>query len=176
MNAALIRARTHLATFRSASAAFWAARQPRERKWIGVAVAAAIVGLLYGLLIDPALNGRAALSASLPALRQQVTQMQTMATQTASLHADDAPPDIRKQDIEAALARKGLRAQTLAVADAKVRLQFSRVAYSDVVTWLADLQHELHLAVTDAAFTPNGDTDSVDATLTLQQLRKEEQQ
>jgi type II secretory pathway component PulM len=102
--------------------------------------------------------------------------MQTMATQTASLHADDAPPDIRKQDIEAALARKGLRAQTLAVADAKVRLQFSRVAYSDVVTWLADLQHELHLAVTDAAFTPNGDTDSVDATLTLQQLRKEEQQ
>lgn len=156
---------------------FWQARNPRERTWLSLAGAVVLLGLFYGLLLDPALSGRSALSRTLPQLRQQMAQMQAMTREANALSASDAlaPVEVSKKNIEVALARKGLRAQSIAVTDDAVRLQLSKVAYSDVLAWLNDMQKDARLTLIDAAFTANGEADSVDARLTLHRLQKDEQ-
>ena len=80
-------------------------------------VAALVVslGLYYALLIDPALTGRQRLNRNLPVLRQQVAQMQAMAKEATSLSGKSSTPQIpfSKENIEAALARNGLKAQNV---------------------------------------------------------------
>jgi general secretion pathway protein M len=162
---------------RATLSACWNVRNQREKTWLGFAGVVVVLALFYGVLIEPALSGRSTLATTLPLLRQQMAQMQAMSSEAASLSAGDAlaPAAVSKQGIEASLARKGLRAQSVAVTDDTVRLQFSKVAYSDVLAWLNDMQNDARLTLIDAAFSANIDVDSVDARLTLHRLQKDEQ-
>jgi general secretion pathway protein M len=168
--------KTRVDAARAALSAFWNARNRREKNWLGVAAAATALAMFYGILIEPALSGRTTLSATLPLLRQQMAQMQAMSSEAASLSAADAltPGDVSKSGIDASLARKGLRAQSVAVTDDTVRLQLSRVAYPDLLMWLSDMQKDARLTLIDASFSASGDAGNVDARLTLQRLRKDE--
>ena len=54
--------------------AFWSARNARERKLLGIGSLVVIGGLFYGLLLDPAVSGRAQMQKQLPALREQAAE------------------------------------------------------------------------------------------------------
>jgi general secretion pathway protein M len=177
MNAGFSKLKMHIAGAKLALSAFWNARNRRERTWLSAAGVVIALAVFYGVLIEPAMSGRATLTTTLPLLRQQMAQMQAMSSEAASLSAGDAlaPVDTSKQGIEASLARKGLRAQSVAVTDDTIRLQLSGVAYSDVLAWLSDMQKDARLTLIDAAFSTNGEVDNVDARLTLHRLQKDEQ-
>ena len=98
---------------------FWAVRDARERAMLSAAAAVVLLGLIYALLIDPALTGREQLHKNLPELRQQVAQLQALSKEAAALSGKPAAPPIAmamaisKENIEAALARNGLKPQSV---------------------------------------------------------------
>lgn len=154
---------------------FWAARDTRERMMIAVAAIVAALGLTFSLLIAPALAGREQLGKSMPELRQQVAHMQAMSKEAAEISGTPAPPmaAISKESIEAALARKGLKAQSVIIADGRIKVQLAAVSFADTLGWLDDMQKTAFLSVTDADIVALPQADKIDATLILHQQRNE---
>jgi general secretion pathway protein M len=151
---------------------FWAARNARERMLLAAAAAVIIFGLIYVVLINPALEGREQLSKNLPVLRQQVAQLQAMAKEAAGLagQSQAAPTvaPVSRESVEAGLARKGLKAQNIALTGDIVKIQLSSVSFSALLDWLADIQKTSQLAVIDANIVALSQPDMVNVTLTLQ--------
>ena len=154
---------------------FWNARDARERKLLAAASAVVALGLLYALLIGPALSGREQLSKSLPQQRLQVAQLQAMAREVAGLSAKAAPsvPPMSKENIEAALARKGLKAQTVALSGDVARVQLSSVSFAGLIGWLDDMQKTALLSAVEPNIVALAQPDMVNATLTLRQQKGE---
>jgi general secretion pathway protein M len=154
---------------------FWNARNARERRLLAAATVVVILGLLYALLIGPALSGRDQLNKSLPQQRQQVAQLQAMAKEAAGLSAKAAPsvPAMSRESIEAALARKGLKAQTVALTGDVARVQLSSASFAGLIGWLDDMQKTALLSVVEANIVAQAQPDTVNATLTLRQQKSE---
>jgi general secretion pathway protein M len=154
---------------------FWAARDTRERMMIAVAAIVAALGLTFTLLIAPALAGREQLGKNMPELRQQVAQMQAMSKEAAEISGKPAPPmaAMSKESIEAALARKGLKTQSVILAGDRIKVQLVAASFADTLGWLDDMQKTTFLSVIDANIVALPQTDKVDATLTLHQQRNE---
>ena len=152
-------------------AEFWAARDARERAMLAAAALVVTFGLAYALLIDPALTGRVQLNKSLPVLRQQVAQMQALAKQASVLSAKPAAPSIlmSKENIEAALARNGLKAQNLMLSGDFAKVQLSAVSFANTLYWLDDMQKTARISATDANIVTLDKPDMVNATFTLRQ-------
>ena len=157
-------------------AEFWAVRDARERAMLAVAALVVTLGLFYALLIDPALAGRERLNKDLPELRQQVAQLQALAKEAAAAMArKSATPMIAmsKQNIEAALARKGLKPQSVMLTGDFAKVQLASVSFSGTLNWLDDMQKTALLSVTDANIVALAQPDMVNATFTLRQQRNE---
>ncbi|NMM37426.1 MAG: type II secretion system protein M [Glaciimonas sp.] len=154
---------------RATAAHFWSERNRRERILIALGVAVVLLGLLYVLLIDPALQGRAQLRKNLPVLRQQSAQLQAMAKQAAALPKVAAPTatSVSKESIEAALQTSGLRAKSVAWSGDFAQLQFTEVPFNALLDALQPLQKTMRLAVVEATVTATGTAGSVNASLTL---------
>ena len=155
--------------------AFWAARDARERAMLSAAAGVVLLGLYYALLIDPALAGREQLNRNLPVLRQQAAQLQALSGEAAALSGKTPAPPVAmsKENIEAALARKGLKAQSVTLTGGFAKVQFAAVSYSGTLEWLEDMQRTAMLSVTDANIVALATPDMVDATISLLQQRKE---
>ncbi len=156
-----------------ALSAFWNERNQRERNMLTAAAAVIVLGLLYALLIDPAIGGRADLAKKLPALRQQAAEVQALAKDAASLTTQNAapPPVVSKESIESSLARKGLKAQNVAMTGEMAKLQLNGVSFAATVDWLNEMQRTARLSVVDANIEAQAQIDTVNATLTLRQQR-----
>ena len=154
---------------------FWGARNEREKKQIMLAIMVAVLGLVYMLLVEPAWKGREQLKKNLPNLRQQAAEMQTLAKEAANLANTGAPPpvDMTKETLDAALTRHGLKAQTVTVQGNIAKVQLTSVSFAGIVSWLDEMQKGARASVTEANITAAGSTDSVNATLTLRQLKNE---
>lgn len=151
-------------------ASFWQARNQRERRILVLALGVAIFALVYGLLLDPALSGRARLQQELPQLRQQVAQMQAMVREAAALpQASTAIEPLSGPGLEAGLARKGLKSQNLAISGEIVRLQLEGVTFAALLDWLDEAQKTSLLAVSEANILVQAQPGIVNATLTLRQ-------
>jgi len=151
-------------------ASFWQARNQRERRILVLALGVAIFALVYGLLLDPALSGRARLQQELPQLRQQVAQMQAMVREAAALpQAGTAIEPLSRQGLEAGLASKGLKPQNLAISGEIVRLQLEGVTFAALLDWLDEAQKTSLLAVSEANILVQAQPGIVNATLTLRQ-------
>lgn len=158
---------------------FWNARNKRERNMLSIAAAVVVLGLLYVLLIDPALSGREALERRLPALRQQSAEVQALAKEAASSGAAGAtanantppPPPITRERLEASLSEKGLKAQNLSLNGELARVQLAGVSFASTVEWLAELQRTSRVAVVDAVVEAQAQPDTVNATLSLRQQK-----
>ena len=150
---------------------FWAARDARERAMLAVAALVVTFGLFYALLIDPALAGRERLNKDLPVLRQQVAQMQAMAKEAAALSGKPAAPPIAlsRENIEAALARNGLKPLSVMLTGDFAKVQLAAVSFSGTLNWLDDMQKTALLSVTDANIVALAQPDMVNATITLHQ-------
>jgi len=150
---------------------FWAVRDARERAMLAVAALVVTVGLAYALLIDPALSGRDQLNKNLPVLRQQVAQMQASSKEAAALSGKSASPLIAmsKENIEAALARNGLKPQSVMLTGDFAKVQLSAVSFAGTLNWLDDMQKTALLSVVDANIVVLAQPDMVNATFTLRQ-------
>ena len=154
---------------------FWAARDARERTMLSAAAAVAMLGLIYALLIAPAVTGREQMNKSLPLLRQQVAQLQALAKEAAMLAAQPASPlaTISRESIAAALARNGLKTQNLTLSGNQVEVQLTTVSFSGVLAWLDEMQKSARLAVVEANLVALDQPDMVNAKLTLRQAKQE---
>ena len=164
-----------LARSRLSFSEFWAVRDARERAMLSAAAAVVTFGLIYALLIDPALTGRERLNKDLPLLRQQVAQLQALSKQAEALSGKPAPAAaaISRENIEAALARSGLKPQSVISTGDYAKVQLAAVSFAGTLTWLDDMQKTALLYVVDADIVALAQADMVDATLTLRQARNE---
>ena len=154
---------------------FWTSRNARERRMLtaaGVVVAAA---LLYSLFIAPAVSGRVRLNKDLPDLHQQVAQIHELSREAAELAEKQviAIPVITRESIEAALARKGLKAQSLMVNDGTVQLKLAAASFADTMGWLDEMQKTARLSVVTATVAALPQPDIADVTLALRQQGNE---
>lgn len=160
--------------FQSASE-FWQARDSRERTMLTALGGFLLLALLYMLLIEPALTGREQLSRSVPQLRQQVAEMQTLAKQAQSLPAPSqrARTPLTRDSLAASLGSHGLNAQNLNVNGEIVRLQLSDASFSSFMSWLGNVRSNSLVEVTEANIVALPQPDRVNATLTLRQQASE---
>lgn len=156
---------------RLAATTFWLARTEQERKFLSVGGLLAAVLLVYGILIGPALDGRARLREELPQLRQQAAEVQAMAQQASQLSRAEpaqAPP-MTRDSLTAALGARGLAAQSIGITGEYAKVQISGVPFAGLVSWLDAMRRENRIAVQDANIVPQATAGMVDATLTLRQ-------
>jgi general secretion pathway protein M len=151
--------------------AFWAERNARERKQIGFALVVAGAALIYLLFVAPALSGRAQLEKSLPDLRVQAAELQNLAKEASTLSAATATPvgPMSKEIIDASLASKGLKPQSVTMAGDVMKVQLSDASFTGLLDWLDEIQKNLRITVVDANITAQAQSDIVNATLTLRQ-------
>ena len=154
---------------------FWAVRDVRERAMLSAAFVAVMLGLIYALLVDPALTGRKRLNKDLPLLRQQVAQLQVLSKEAAALAGKPATivAAISREKIETSLARKGLKLQSLLLTGDYAKVQLAAVSFAGTLSWLDDMQKTALLSVVDANIVALNQPDLVDVTLTLRQARNE---
>ncbi|MGN6389482.1 MAG: type II secretion system protein GspM [Burkholderiaceae bacterium] len=150
-------------------------RTPRERAMIGVAAVAVLLALIWFVLLAPALDGRARLERALPSLRQQAAELQAMSAEAKTLGAADprtvAP--MSRQTVEAALARKGIKAQNVAMIGDFAKVQLQGVSFPALLDWLDEARRTARMSVTEANVTAQSQAGTVDATLTLAQQKGE---
>lgn len=158
-------------------AAFWNERNKREQNMLAIAMAVIVLGLLYVLLIDPALSGRAGLQKQLPALRQQAAEAQSLSKQAASFGSKTtAPPaPVTRESIEASLIRKGLKPQSVTLTGDQARVQLNGVSFPDTIQWLDEMNKSARVSVVEASINAQEQAGMVNATLTLRQQGSERQ-
>jgi len=151
--------------------AFWQVRTEQERKLLRIGGIVVGLGLFYGVLVDPALTGRATLQKTLPELHQQAAEMQNMAREAQALQGQNniAPTPMTRDNLTAGLAARGLTAQSLNVTGEYAKLQFTGAQYAGIVAWLDAIRIESRIAVVDASFTAQDAPGVVNASLTLRQ-------
>lgn len=154
---------------------FWAMRDARERSMLIAAATVGVLGLIYALLIAPAVSGRGQLNKNLPLLRQQVAQLQALAQEAATLAAQPALPSpaVSQESISAALARNGLKPQSVMLSGDQVEIQLTAASFAATLTWLDEMQRSAKLAVVAANFVALPQADTANAKLTLRQPRQE---
>lgn len=164
-----------LARLRQSIVLFLAQRNERERRLLAWAAIIVVLGLVYALLIDPALSGRAQLRKNLPALQQQVAELQALAREASALSGKAVAPatPVSRATIESTLGRSGLSAQNLVLSGDFIKLQLSAAPFSSVVSWLGELQSSARVGVTEASITALAEPGTVNATLTLRQQKSE---
>ncbi|WP_313033634.1 type II secretion system protein M [Massilia alkalitolerans] len=150
---------------------WWLGRTDQERKFLAVGGAVVGVSLVYALLLAPAIEGRDSLKRSLPALRQQAAQLQTMAAEAQALAATPAPSvaPMSSEALNASMAQRGLKAGSLTMTGEYAKIQFNGVSFANLVSWLDAQRRENRVQVQDATFTALSAVGQVDATLTLRQ-------
>ncbi|HTD02352.1 type II secretion system protein GspM [Undibacterium sp.] len=153
--------------------AYWQQRDLRERRLLIAAFLAVAAAIIYSVLIDPALSGRADLQEEIPQLRQQAAEMAVLSKQSAQLNTAMAEniPAITRETVEASLVRWAVKPQALTVSDDVVRLQLPSIAYSSLMEWLLEMQKSARLTVDEARVTALPEPGMVGATLTLRQQR-----
>jgi len=159
-----------------ALSSFWEQRDQRERLILSVGIAAIVLALLYLLLIEPAISGRERLEKNLPVLRQQAATFQAQAREAATLAGKGTAnvPPITREGIESSLSRRGLRAQNLSVTPDLIRLQLPSASFSEMISWLNEMQKASRISVVEASVTALDTSDTVSATLTLRQQKADQ--
>jgi general secretion pathway protein M len=152
-------------------AEFWAARDARERAMLAVAALVVTLGLVYALLIDPALSGRDRLNKDLSLLRQQVARMQALSRVATALSGKTEAPSIAmsRENIEAALARNGLKPQSVILTGDYAKVQLSAASFAGTLNWLNEMQKTALISVVDASIVAQAQPDMVNAVFTLRQ-------
>ena len=152
---------------------FWQGLAQRERTMVLTCALVILVALVYGLLLSPALSGRQQLRKDLPLLKQQVAEISDLSKQQAGLNASlsELTTPVSREQLEAALGRRGIKAQTIAVNDDFVRVQIPAAAYANLMEWLVEMQKASRLTVEEAKLVALLESGQVSATLTLKQQK-----
>lgn len=154
---------------------FWTARDTRERSMLTLGAGVVVLGLIYALLIDPALTGRDQLNKNLPVLRQQVAQLQALSVEATTFSGRPAPAVsiISRERIESALVGKGIKPLSVTLSGDQTTVQLAAVSFSATLDWLGEMQRTAQLSVVDANIVALAQPDMVNVTLVLRQQRNE---
>jgi general secretion pathway protein M len=150
---------------------FWAAREARERRMLLLAASVILAAAGYLLLIAPALSGREKLRATLPPLREQVAQLQTLSSIAMNLAAvtDTPPAAMTKETLTRTLVAHNLKVQSLSVTAETAQVTLVGASFAQTLRWLDELQKSSRVNVSAAKITALAQPDQVDASFTLQQ-------
>lgn len=152
--------------------AFWSARNPREQALLAIGALLLTLVAGYGLLWEPADEGRARLRKALPAQRADLAEMETLAQEARGLSAKPAPAlrgDALTQALQESLDKYGLKPTRLAaVGESTVQLQLDKVPFGAVAGWLQDVRQQQRLKVSEAKIEYVGATAVVNVSATLQ--------
>jgi general secretion pathway protein M len=85
--------------------------------------------------------------------------------------ATSAAVPLSRETLEAALQRRGLKAENTSVAGEIVRLQLQGASFSALNEWLNEARTAFQLTVTEANITAQPTPDIVNASLTLRQQK-----
>lgn len=156
---------------RATVAAFWGERTEQERRFLAVGGIVMALGLVYGLLVDPALTGRDKLRKELPVLRQEAAELKALASQVAQLSAQPPAPSapLSRDALNAALTAQGLVPQNLVMTGEYIKVEFKGVPFAALVTWLDAARRENRVVVQDGTVSGQDTAGMVDAALTLRQ-------
>lgn len=156
---------------RERAAAYWIARTEQERRYLTVGFVVVSVALVYMALIEPAVEGRAQLQRSLPALRLQAAEVAGMANEARALVGQPAMPvtPMTRESLMASLGARGITPGSLTLTGEFARLQVSNVSFANLVAWLDAQRRENRIAVQEGTFTAQDPLGQVDASLTLRQ-------
>jgi general secretion pathway protein M len=162
---------TTVAQYRGRFAAFWLARTQQERRFLTAGGAVVLAALLYMILVEPAVDGRAQLRRTLPLLRQQAAELQAMAQEARTLAQAPASqiPTLSRDAVDASLRGRGLTPQSLSTTGEYTKLQLNNVPFAGLAAWLDEQRHGNRLLVQDAVITALPAAGQVDAALTLRQ-------
>lgn len=165
-----------LSELKESIAAFWVERNARERMVLAAGAALIMLGLVYAILLGPALSGRVQLEKNLPPLRQQAADMQAMAREAAQLAGVSTPTHavVTKESVETLLANKNIKSPTVAVSGDVVRLQLPSASFAALLDALDELRKTAGLGVLEANIVALGAVDTVSANLTLRQPKNVE--
>lgn len=162
---------SRLAPARDRFAVMWLARTEQERKFLTIGAVILGVSFFYMTLLAPAIDGRAALKKSLPALRQQAAQLRTMADEARAL-ASQTPqqvPPLSREGITSSLATRSLTPKDLNVTGNYAKFQLENVAFANLMAWLDEQRRVGRLGVEEAQVSAQTPLGQVNATLTMRQ-------
>jgi general secretion pathway protein M len=162
---------TTIAQYRERAKTLWLARTEQERRFLAVGGAVVLLAVIYLLLVDPAIEGRAQLRRQLPQLRQQAAELQAMAQEANALAR--APTTqvtpITRDTVSTSLSGRGLTPQSLSMTGEFIKLQLNNVPFAGLATWLDEQRRANRVLVQDATVTALPTAGQVDASLTLRQ-------
>ena len=156
---------------RERALAYWIARSDQERRYLTVGFGVVVVALVYMAFVEPAVEGRARLERSLPALRQQAAELSGLAEQARSL-AGQAPVPVTpmtQESLSASLGARGIKPASLTLTGEYARMQVNGTSFANLLVWLDAQRRENRIAVQEATFTAQDPAGQVDASLTLRQ-------
>lgn len=160
------------AAWRDRALAFWSARNPREQALLAGGGALLALTFGYSVLWEPAADGRERLQRTLPQLRAELVEMETLAQEARGLSASPAPSlrgEALLEALRTGMSQHGLTPTRLAaVGDNAVQVQFERVPFGAVAAWLSGVRQQQRLKVTDARIDYVGATALVNVGATLQ--------
>jgi general secretion pathway protein M len=156
---------------RERATAYWIARTEQERRYLAAGFGVVFLALVYMGLVEPAVEGRAQLQRSLPALRQQAAQLAGMANQARALAGQPAVPvtPMTRETLLASLSARGITPASLTLTGEFARLQVTGVSFANLVAWLDAQRRENRIAVQEGTFSAQDPVGQVDANLTLRQ-------
>lgn len=160
-----------IALARGRATAYWIARTEQERKYLLAGGAVVLLALLYTLLVDPAVEGRARLKRALPELRQQAAQLQTLAAEARALADAPVAPvtPMSAEALTASMATRGLKPLSLTMTGEYAKLQLANVSFANLVAWLDAQRRENRVMLQEGTVSAQTTLGQVDATLTLRQ-------
>ncbi|MFC4929486.1 type II secretion system protein GspM [Massilia sp. GCM10023247] len=156
---------------RERAAGYWIARTEQERRYLTAGFVVVALALGYLGLVEPAVEGRALLQRSLPALRLQAAEVASMANEARALVGQPAVPvtPMTRETLQASLTARGITPGSLTLTGEFARLQVSNVSFANLVAWLDAQRRENRIAVQEGTFTAQDPLGQVDASLTLRQ-------
>ena len=164
----------------------WTLMSKRERLMVIAAGLVVGLGILFGLLIDPALSGSKKINQDLPSLRSDLAKVQAWTTEAKRLSSETtlasaAFTGSARTEVEKSLQRAGLKdstavgvtsagltsAVTITGSDEQLQIKINDVAYPGLMDWLNSVQKELRARVTRAAIVRSGQGARVTAEIEL---------
>ena len=171
MKAVLTKFSPKLAPARDRLAVMWLARTEQERKFLAWGGAILGVTFFYLTLLAPAIDGRAQLKKSLPALKQQAAQLRSMADEARALASQTPPqvPQLTREAITTSLAARGMKPDELSVTGNYARFKLDNVSFANLMAWLDEQRRNGRLGVEEAQLSAQTPLGQVNASLTMRQ-------
>ena len=153
----------------------WQQLSARERRLLAGTLVVAGCAIVFLMLIEPAVNGREAVQARLPALRAQVAEADLMVGEARRLSsiAAAAPraslQSVRvrlEQSIESAGLRPGL--QQIQATESLIDLRFRGVPFATWLNWLDSALRDTRLRVADLSITRDAEPGAVTIRMVLE--------